>query len=77
MKSVKDYSVNENTTIKELMDNFGNAGGFSVKKINTAKNIYKNMQNDKDCFKILSHPACIVSTGTRGLIKDMIKNKKN
>jgi deoxyhypusine synthase len=76
MKSVKDYSVNENTTIKELMDNFGNAGGFSVKKINTAKNIYKNMQNDKDCFKILSHPACIVSTGTRGLIKDMIKNKK-
>lgn len=76
MKSVKDYSVNENTTIKELVENFGEAGGFSVKKINTAKNIYKNMQNDKDCFKILSHPACIVSTGTRGIIKDMIKDKQ-
>lgn len=76
MKSVKDYSVNENTTIKELVEKFGEAGGFSVKKINTAKNIYKNMQNDKDCFKILSHPACIVSTGTRGIIKDMIKDKK-
>ena len=76
MKSVKDYSVNENTTIKELVENFGEAGGFSVKKINTAKNIYKNMQNDKDCFKILSHPACIVSTGTRGIIKDMVKYKK-
>ena len=76
MKSVKDYSVNENTTIKELVEKFGEAGGFSVKKINTAKNIYKNMQNDKDCFKILSHPACIVSTGTRGIIKDMVKDKK-
>ena len=34
------------------------------------------MQSDKDCFKILSHPACIVSTGTRGLIRDLVKNKK-
>ena len=76
MKSVKDYSISENTTIKKLVEKFGEAGGFSAKKVFQANKLYQKMQSDKDCFKILSHPACIVSTGLRGVIRDLIKNKK-
>ena len=76
MKAVKDLNINENTTIKELINQFSKAGGFSASKVAKAAKIIKNMQSDKDCFKILSHPACIVSTGTRGLIRDLVKNKK-
>ena len=76
MKSVKDLNITENTTIKELIDQFSETGGFSASKIAKAAKIIKNMQSDKDCFKILSHPACIVSTGTRGLIRDLVKNKR-
>jgi len=76
MKVVKDLNINENMTIKELVNQFSETGGFSASKIAKASKIIKNMQSDKDCFKILSHPACIVSTGTRGLIRDLVKNKK-
>ncbi len=76
MKTVNDLNITENTTIKELINQFSKAGGFSASKVAKAAKIIKNMQSDKDCFKILSHPACIVSTGTRGLIRDLVKNKK-
>ena len=76
MKTVNDLNITENTTIKELINQFSEAGGFSASKVAKAAKIIKNMQSDKDCFKILSHPACIVSTGTRGLIRDLVKNKK-
>ncbi len=76
MKAVEDLNITENTTIKELINQFSEAGGFSASKVAKAAKIIKNMQSDKDCFKILSHPACIVSTGTRGLIRDLVKNKK-
>jgi len=76
MKVVKDLNMNENMTIKELVNQFSETGGFSASKIAKASKIIKNMQSDKDCFKILSHPACIVSTGTRGLIRDLVKTKK-
>jgi len=33
------------------------------------------MVKEKDCVKFLSFPACIISTGTRGVIKDLLKKK--
>jgi deoxyhypusine synthase len=33
------------------------------------------MLEDKDCLRILSFPACIISTGTRGIIKELVKRK--
>ena len=76
METVNDLNITENTTIKELINQFSEAGGFSASKVAKAAKIIKNMQSDKDCFKILSHPACVISTGTRGLIRDLVKNKK-
>jgi deoxyhypusine synthase len=33
------------------------------------------MVHEKDCVKFLSFPACIISTGTRGVIKELVKRK--
>ena len=58
MKAVNDLNITENTTIKELINQFSETGGFSASKVAKASKIIKNMQSDKDCFKILSHPDC-------------------
>ena len=75
MKPVKDISIIENQTIKDLIKQFDEAGGFSAKFVADGAKIFKQMIDDKDCVKFLSFPACIIATGTRGIIKDMVKNK--
>lgn len=76
MIPVKDIELNDKMTLKELMNAFNESGGFTSKKLGEAAEIMRAMQNDKKCYKFFSFPACINSTGTRGVIKDLIKNKK-
>jgi len=75
MIPVKDISIEKATSIKELIKQFDVAGGFSAKKIAVGVDILRDMFKSK-CTKILSFPAAIISTGTRGVIKDLVKNKK-
>jgi len=63
--------MNSNQLIKELFD----SGGFTAKKVATGVDILENMIKQKNCIRFLSFPACIISTGTRGIIKDLIKKK--
>ena len=76
MKLVKDTHLKENQTIKDLVNQFSDAGGFTARKVAIASNITKKMLSDKDCYTFLSFPAAIVSTGTRGIIRDLVKNKQ-
>ena len=66
---IKDMDTNE--LILQLFE----SGGFSAKKIGLGVDILQLMINSKNCKKFLSFPACICSTGTRGVIKDLIKYK--
>lgn len=75
MKPIKDIKIKDNQTVKDLINQFGDSG-FSSKMLHDGANVFKEMIEDKDCTKFFSFPACIVSTGTRGIIKDMIKEKK-
>jgi deoxyhypusine synthase len=74
-KPVKDIQLkkgmNSNDLIKELYE----SGGFSAKKVAQGVDIIENMVKEKDCIKFLSFPACIISTGTRGVIKELLKRK--
>jgi len=76
MKPVKDYSINKDTTINELINQMHKAGGFTAKKIASGVEILKEMFDQKECTNFLSFPACIIATGTRGIIKNLIKEKK-
>jgi len=73
MKAVKDLKINKKTTIEELMNQFSQAGGFTATKLAQAYSIIKDIMDDET--RILSFPADIISTGTRGIIKDMVRKK--
>ncbi|PIN92189.1 deoxyhypusine synthase [Candidatus Pacearchaeota archaeon CG_4_10_14_0_2_um_filter_31_10] len=70
---VKDFNINENTNVKELLRQMSVSGGFSSKKVADALQIWKEMQ--KSDLRIISFPSCIISTGTRGVIKEIAKRK--
>ena len=75
MEPVKDIAIKKNQTVKELIAQFGHAGGFTAKMFSEGVDIFREMIADKNCTKFFSFPACICSTGTRGVIKEMVKNK--
>ncbi len=72
---VKDIDLNNAKSINDLVKQFSHAGGFSAKKVATGVEILERMLKDKSCVKILSFPAAIISTGTRGVIKELVKRK--
>lgn len=74
MKKVKDIDLEKISSVNDLIKSFEDTGGFSAAKLADAANILEVMNKDK-CFKFLSFPACIISTGTRGVIKELVKRK--
>lgn len=61
--------------LDELVLQMEDGGGFVAKKVGVAVDILERMERDKECFKFLSFPACIVATGCRGIIRDLVKKK--
>jgi deoxyhypusine synthase len=74
-KPISDIQLTKNTDITELVNQMYNSGGFTTKKVGVAAKILKSMLSEKDCIRFLSFPACIIATGARGIIKDMLKDK--
>ncbi len=71
---VKDSYVNKNTTMEQLMNIFKLSGGFTSKKLFEGYEILKEeFTSDETTF--LSFPADIISTGTRGIINEIVKNR--
>ena len=75
MKKVEDIEINEETSINEIIKGMELSGGFTAKKFALAIRIIKEMLNDKETLKFLSFPACIIATGNRGIIKEIVKRK--
>lgn len=74
LEPIKDISISTINTLDDLVCALHDAGGFSAKKIAIGVDILERMNAEKNCLRFLSFPACICSTGTRGVIKDLIKN---
>ncbi len=72
-RKVKDYNVSGGMNLEELVEQMENSGGFQAKNVGTAADILREMSEDEDSTNFLSFPACIISTGTRGIIRDLIK----
>jgi deoxyhypusine synthase len=73
--AVKDYEFAEKMTVDELVLQMDSAWGFTAGKLATGVRIMKDMMSSKGCVKFLSFPADICATGTRGVIKEMVKRK--
>ena len=72
--SVRDYEI-ESKSISLLVDGMANSGGFESKNLWDGINIIRTMTGDTKCTKFLSFVGSIISTGARGIIKDMLKRK--
>ncbi|HLC39938.1 MAG TPA: deoxyhypusine synthase [archaeon] len=75
MQDVKDFDIKKGTTVAELTRQMMQSGGFTAKKLADGIDIVKQMTADKNCVNFLSFPADIVATGTRGVLRDMLKEK--
>jgi len=71
---VKDIKVKKGMTVDSLLKSMGEAGGFTAQKLADATDLAEKMIKQKGCVKFLSFPACIMATGTRGVIVEMVKN---
>lgn len=72
---VKDIQLKSNMTANDIIVQLEHAGGFSAKKVAEGVNILETMLRDKDCMRFLSFPACICSTGTRGVLRELLERK--
>jgi deoxyhypusine synthase len=73
-KKVQDMKLAKGTKVNEMVRMMKDSGGFTAKKLAVGVGILSDMMKE-DCVKFLSFPACIIATGTRGIIRDMVKNK--
>ena len=74
-KPVEDISINEDTPIEKIFEQMSKSGGFESRNLAESLDILTTMINDDNCQKFLSFVAAIISTGLRGIVKDMLKNK--
>ncbi len=75
LKPISDIEIEENTSVRDLTSQMLASGGFTAKKLGLACDIVARMLSDKQCTIFLSFPACIVSTGTRGVIRKLVEER--
>jgi len=74
-RRVKDINIKSNSDINAIFEQMSYSGGFVSKYLADGLQIMCDMVNDKRCFKFVSFVGAIVSTGLRGVIKDMVRLK--
>ena len=72
---VKDIIINKDSSIEKILEEMEQSGGFESRNVADGVKILSTMINDKKSLNFLSFIGAIVSTGFRGIIRDMIKNK--
>ncbi|MGC8631592.1 MAG: deoxyhypusine synthase [Thermoprotei archaeon] len=75
MKPVRDIRINSEMTANDIINSYGDAGGFTAKKLAVATNIVEAMLKDQESVTFLSFPADIIATGVRGVIASLLKEK--
>ena len=74
-RPVKDIEIDSNTSIEKIFEELSQSGGFESVNLSDGLDILTKMISDEKCLKFVSFVGAVVSTGLRGIIKDMIKNK--
>ena len=72
---VKDIEINSDTSLDKIFNEMSKSGGFESTNLSNGLQILSEMISDKKCLKFLSFVGAIVSTGLRGIIKDMVKRE--
>ena len=74
-EAIKDYEFTNEMSVDELVNQMEKAWGFTAGKLATGVNIMESMINAKGCVKFLSFTGNLVATGTRGVLRELVKRK--
>ncbi|MEN2975118.1 MAG: deoxyhypusine synthase [Candidatus Caldarchaeales archaeon] len=75
VKPVKDIKIRPGITVSELVEQMRDAGGFAALYLGKAVEVLREMIRDAECVRFLSFVGAPISTGLRGVITELIKNK--
>ena len=70
---VRDIDLHQVDEFSNLLESMGTSGGFNGRLVFDGYNILKKMFTDKKCINVLTFPASLIATGSRGIIKTMMK----
>lgn len=74
-RPVEDIQMKGGQNLDQLVRDLGKAGGFTAKKTADGADVLEKMIRNKDCVVFLSFPACVVATGLRGVIRELVQRK--
>ena len=74
-KPIQDISITKESSLEKIFEQMSKSGGFESRNLADGLDVLTVMIKDNHCLKFLSFVGAIISTGLRGIIKDMIKNK--
>jgi deoxyhypusine synthase len=71
---VRDYDIKQYNDIQSIISEMANSGGFESRNLAYGIDILQRMISEHNCTKFLSFVGSLMSTGARGIIRDMMKN---
>ncbi len=74
-RDVKDIEIDGRTRIGEIFQEMSQSGGFESTSLADGLEILDSMISDGRCLRFLSFVGAVVSTGLRGIIRDMVRRK--
>jgi len=74
-KPIQDISIDKGIPIEKIFEKMSKSGGFESRNLADGLSVLTEMISDDKCINFLSFIGAIISTGLRGIIKDMIENK--
>jgi len=73
MEKVKDFEISKGASSDIIIRQMLESGGFTAKNLALSVEILEAMLKEREILNFLSFPACIIATGTRGIVRDMVK----
>lgn len=72
-RPIYDFDPVNYSETSQLINRMKNSGGFEAVNLANGVEILKTMSGDGNCVKFLSFVGAIISTGTRGIIRELVK----
>ena len=74
-RPVKDIEIDSDTPIEKIFEELSQSGGFESVNLSDGLEILTEMISDEQCLKFISFVGAVISTGIRGIIKNMMKGR--
>ena len=72
---VKDIEISKGIQVEQIFEQLSKSGGFESVNLSSGLDILESMISDEKCLRFVSFVGAVISTGLRGVIRDMMKNK--